>query len=67
MGLEVALISWFWGLGLFCIKSSGQKTEGGEGKREKVEGKRLGVEDGFGEGRDSRWVGIFDIDDLSAI
>jgi len=40
----------FWGLGLFCIKSLGEKTEGGEER----------AEDGFGAGGDSRGIGICD-------
>jgi len=48
----------FWGLGLFCIIKTGQRTEGGEVKSKKGKGKSEKTGDGFGVGRDCRWIGI---------
>jgi len=48
----------FWGLGLFCIIKTGQRTEGGEVKSKKGKGKSEKTGDGFGVGRESRWIGI---------
>jgi len=48
----------FWGLGLFCIKKTGQRTEGREVKSKKGKGKSERPEDGFGASRESRWIGI---------
>jgi len=50
----------FWGLGSFCIIITGQRTEGREVKSKKGKGKSEKAEDGFGVGRDCRWIGVLD-------
>ena len=43
----VRVVCWFWGLGSFCII------------RQKVEARGRKAENGFGAGRDGRWIGGF--------